>query len=701
MAVGTFKLPIKAASVTPSVPSWTRPSDWIDISTVNNNEINLLVGDMGTGIAFSVTTASGTYTIDWGDGTINTARVSGTTYQHQYTTGGGQACSLGYTTYKIRIYAASGNITAFTNQRHSYTQNSQYSPILWINIGAQNITSYASLFLSSGALFYNELKKCDIVAFASSSVICSSMFSGCSSLTSVTLPSSWNGVTNTSQMFNGCYSLVSIVLPSSCGSVTNVSYMFQSCYSLVSVTLPSSWGSATNTSYMFQSCYSLVSVTLPSSWGSVTNTSGMFIGCYSLVSVTLPSSWGLVTTTANMFQSCYSLTSVTLPSSWGIVTTTAQMFYICYSLTSVTLPSSWGSVTTTAQMFYVCSSLTSVTLPSSWGSVTTTAQMFINCAALVNVSAMSSWGSVAITDYMFSGCTSLPTLTLPSALGVITSAQYMFDGCYSLKTINNLRYIGNASTDCNMATLLHNCENLQQAIILDSRIGKVDIYGTTYALKATSIRLTNNASTFITGSPHINIPLTSLSAADLQLLFGDIPNGLSGKTIAITGTTGDDTLQSKTSCTSTAGSNVVANAATSGVTAGMEVYGANLSAARAVTFTTGTNLVTTPQAHGMSNGKQVSFATIITTTGIVINTPYYVINVTSTTFQLSLTNGGAAVTLSASGTGTMVVIPVVVSVSTNVSWTLDVAASASGSITMTAGILLRSIAMLKGWTITN
>ena len=40
--------------------SWTPHPDWIDISTVNDNEINLLTSDGGVGIAFSVTTASGT-----------------------------------------------------------------------------------------------------------------------------------------------------------------------------------------------------------------------------------------------------------------------------------------------------------------------------------------------------------------------------------------------------------------------------------------------------------------------------------------------------------------------------------------------------------------------------------------------------------------------------------------------------------------
>ena len=102
MSVGSFKLPISSGSgPTLDGSSWTRPLDWIDISSISTNEINILVGDFAGGIAFRCTLA-GTYTIDWGDGTVETLRASNTDYQHQYTIGAGTACSLGYTTFKDR-----------------------------------------------------------------------------------------------------------------------------------------------------------------------------------------------------------------------------------------------------------------------------------------------------------------------------------------------------------------------------------------------------------------------------------------------------------------------------------------------------------------------------------------------------------------------------------------------------------------------
>jgi len=55
--------------------------------------------------------------------------------------------------------------------------------------------------------------------------------------------------------------------------------------------------------------------------------------------------------------------------------------------------------------------------------------------------------------------------------------------------------------------------------------------------------------------------------------------------------------------------------------------------------------------HGYANTYTVSFANITTTTGITIDTQYYVINANTNYFQLSNTVGGSAVTLTNDGTG--------------------------------------------------
>jgi surface protein len=69
-----------------------------------------------------------------------------------------------------------------------------------------------------------------------------------------------------------------------------------------------------------------------------------------------------------------------------------------------------------------------------------------------------------------------------------------------------------------------------------------------------------------------------------------------------------------------------------------------------VTFTFATQTVNRT-AHGYTNGMKISFASIVTTTGIVQLQTYYVINATADTFQVSATSGGSAIPFSNNGTG--------------------------------------------------
>lgn len=74
------------------------------------------------------------------------------------------------------------------------------------------------------------------------------------------------------------------------------------------------------------------------------------------------------------------------------------------------------------------------------------------------------------------------------------------------------------------------------------------------------------------------------------------------------------------------------------------------SVSRAVSFTDATDLVTLT-AHYLTNGTKIQFKTIATTTGISINTDYYVIVVSNNTFKLSSTLNGPALPLTNDGGG--------------------------------------------------
>lgn len=69
-----------------------------------------------------------------------------------------------------------------------------------------------------------------------------------------------------------------------------------------------------------------------------------------------------------------------------------------------------------------------------------------------------------------------------------------------------------------------------------------------------------------------------------------------------------------------------------------------------VTTTTSTDLLT-KTTHGLTNGDRVMVSNQTTTTSLnELTTIYYVVGVSGDNFQLSLTSGGAAVTIDATGT---------------------------------------------------
>ena len=82
-------------------------------------------------------------------------------------------------------------------------------------------------------------------------------------------------------------------------------------------------------------------------------------------------------------------------------------------------------------------------------------------------------------------------------------------------------------------------------------------------------------------------------------------------------------------------------------------YSTISNAATAVTFQDAGDTVTL-NSHGLLNGDSVVFTVITTTTGISINTRYYVVNAATNTFQVASSLGGAALPLTNNGTGTVV-----------------------------------------------
>ena len=146
-------------------------------------------------------------------------------------------------------------------------------------------------FVEGGVSYYYY----DGYCHTSNDIIGEHAFSGCSSLTSVNIPSSvkWIG----SYAFSGCSSLTSVNIPSSVAYIGDCA--FQDCSSLTSINIPSSVTEIRE--YAFDGCSSLISVKIPSSVTSIGGSA--FSGCSGLRSIyvyaeTVPS------TVAGAFEGC-------------------------------------------------------------------------------------------------------------------------------------------------------------------------------------------------------------------------------------------------------------------------------------------------------------------------------------------------------------------------------------------------------------
>ena len=285
-------------------------------------------------------------------------------------------------------------------------------------------------------------------------------FSGCSSLTSVTIPDSVTTIGD--YAFSNCSSLASVTIPDSVTTIGN--YAFYYCDSLTSVTIGDSVTIIGERA--FSGCISLTSVTIGD---SVTTIGGYaFGGCNKITEVNISdiSAWckidfidGDTSDTTNVtanplyaggslylngeivkdlvipsditeiktmtFRGCSSLTSVTITDS--VTTIGGWAFKDCSSLTSITIP---DSVTTIGYgAFYWCDSLTSVIIPDS---VTTIGyDAFYGCSSLTSVTIPDS--VTEIGESAFAYCDSLTSVTIPDS--VTTIGGSVFADCSSLTSV--------------------------------------------------------------------------------------------------------------------------------------------------------------------------------------------------------------------------------------------------------------------------
>ena len=144
--------------------------------------------------------------------------------------------------------------------------------------------------------------------------------------------------------FSGCSSLTSITIPSSVTSIGDGS--FRQCSGLTSITIPNSVTSIGD--YAFDGCSGLTSITIPNSVTSIGDAA--FSGCKGLTSITIPNSVTSIGFFA--FEFCSGLTSITIPNS--VTFLGYRAFYGCVGLTSVIIG---NGVSKIDEQTFVCDKL--------------------------------------------------------------------------------------------------------------------------------------------------------------------------------------------------------------------------------------------------------------------------------------------------------------------------------------------------------
>jgi surface protein len=649
--------------------AWVRDPLWLTLPTLaTKGMVGLRSVNDTTNEVVALKGVGGAYTVDWGDGVVEDF-ANGVAAYHVYTfssLSAGTVLADGSRQAIVKVYPQAGQ--SFTSidlsikhTRHSGVVNENG----WLDI---DLATHASTTmpiltsnLSSTTLIYmNQLERFVWTSDGFTGTSLAYMFSNMRNLASVSLPTLAT-VKNMAYMFAYCNSLQTIPLLNT-AAVTNMQYMFSRCYSLQTMPLLNT-SAVTDMTNMFAYCTSLQTIPLLNTT-AVTNMTSMFTDCYSLQTIPLLNT-AAVTNMTTMFLNCYSLQTIPLLNTVK-VTNMNGMVQNCYSLQTIPLLNT-VTVFNMGGMFANCYSLQTIPLLNT-ENVTNMASMFSGCSALQTIPPLTIH-TVAFVNMsnMFQFCSSLRTIPLLNTVKVTNMAS-MFSGCTALQTIPQLNTAAVISV-ANLSNMFASCPSLS----------RIKAKGFKHSFSVSSCLLS--------------------AAAISELCYGLGLN--SGQTLTITSNFGASPIVSL-SGTTTAGSNIITMANTTGIVVGMQVTGSNTpsTAEVACTFTDVGDLVTVT-AHGLANGTEVAFSSISTTSGIVTNTIYYVINATTDTFQLSDTLGGAARTLTNNGTGWMKYGAVVTAITPNVSVTMSTKMSRTGTGTLSFREAMTHRALMQGWSVTG
>ncbi len=186
--------------------------------------------------------------------------------------------------------------------------------------------------------------------------------------------------TESKTLISGCKNSI---IPTD-GSVTSIgSYAFSGCSSLTSITIPDGVTSIGN--YVFYCCTGLTSIDIPSSITTIGE--GVFSCCSNLENIVVNEDNTVYHSSGNCLIETESKTLISgcknsiIPTDGSVTGIGNSAFYCCTSLTNISIPEGVTSISDRALRY--CTSLTSITIPSGVTSIGEWA--FFGCYKLVEV----------------------------------------------------------------------------------------------------------------------------------------------------------------------------------------------------------------------------------------------------------------------------------------------------------------------------
>jgi len=451
----------------------------------------------------------------------------------------------------------------------------------------------------------------------------------------------------------------------------------------------------------FVQCTAFEACIMPNKMNSLTSMATAFacigssFASSSFQYIKLPTEMNLLDTMSSCFYQTI-IRNIIFPTNLPKLTSLASALMYCKGLKIVILPTSAPLLYNIAQLLYEAATPTILIFPTDMPAlaIATSASIKSHSDITFNAPVLTNYYQAFDLGYS-------DTITLLPNLSGVTNLSIAFFRNYRLKYVVNHETLGSTTLPVSGDRMFEQCELIDN-LSLNACFSSFHANGASVSIrnKLSNLRLLNKNSPYSGATPQINLNYTSFANSGLEQVFDDIPSNRYGKAISITGCIANVSQISKSGCTTTLGSTTVLCSDTSNLVVGFEVTSPNISSAVPVVLDAALNTINFSDIT-IGNNKIVSLASISGTTGITTYTPYYVVNSTGNSCQISLTLGGEPIDFTTNGTGTILYATYITSINPNVSFNIDIPAYLTGSTTMVAALLKRSKATLKGWSVTN